>query len=86
MDDGGVGTVFLPPLERKGIVKSAVAELLIDDVALFFDRFFLLALSPRALSINASVIWRRLFRVLCFSANVTLNLRFLSKSLLRIGV
>ena len=80
MDDGGVGTVIPPPLELEGVVKPAVVVLLIDDVALFLDRFFLLALSPRASSINASVIWRRSFRMLCFLANVTLNLRFFSKS------
>jgi hypothetical protein len=78
VDNGGVGTVIPPPLELEGADKSAVVVLLIDNVALFFDGFFLLALSPRASSINASVIWRCSFRVLCFSANVTLNLRFLS--------
>ena len=58
MDDVGVRIVGIPPpLELEGVVKPAVAVLLMDDVVLFFDRFFLLALSPRASLINVSVIW-----------------------------
>lgn len=73
----GLGTVT--PLELEGVVEPAVVVLM-DDVVLFFDRFFLLPLSPSVLLINVSLNWRRSFRILCFSENVTLNLRFLSMS------
>ena len=53
MEDGGVGTTIPTPLELEGAVKPVFVVLLIDDVALLFDRFFLLALAARVLSINA---------------------------------
>ncbi len=53
VEDGGVGTTIPTPLELEGAVKPVFVVLLIDDVALLFDRFFLHALSARVLSINA---------------------------------
>ena len=76
-----VGTVIPPPLELEGLVKPAVVVLLIDDVVLFFDGFFLLALSPRASSINASAIWRRFVQDALFLSKCHTQLTFLIKEL-----